>query len=57
VRVNDKDLVFVEEAKGRFAATSIQLGKPRDGGYAVEAGLSPGDRIVTKGSVYLKASL
>jgi cobalt-zinc-cadmium efflux system membrane fusion protein len=57
IRVNDKDVVFVEETRGRFTARPVLLGKPHESGYAVESGVSPGDRVVTKGSVYLKGSL
>jgi cobalt-zinc-cadmium efflux system membrane fusion protein len=57
VRMADKDYVFVEQAPGRFASTAVALGKRYEGGFAVNSGLRAGDRIVTQGSVYLKAAL
>lgn len=56
-RVGDKDFVFIEQAPGRFLSSPVGLGKRYDGGFAIGAGLKPGDRVVTKGSVYLKSSL
>lgn len=57
VRVNDQDFVFVEAAPGRFRSTLVELGKHHDGGFAIQKGLKPGDRVVTKGALYLKAAL
>ncbi len=57
VRRNGIDLIFVERAPGRFAAVPVELGKPIHGGFPVDKGAKAGDRIVTKGSVYLKAAL
>lgn len=56
-RMDEKDFVFIEESRGRFEAVPVQLGKRHNGGYAVRKGVSAGDRVVTQGSVYLKASL
>lgn len=57
VRVNDQDFVFIEVALGRFRSTLVEVGKHHDGGFAIAKGLKPGDRVVTKGAVYLKAAL
>jgi cobalt-zinc-cadmium efflux system membrane fusion protein len=57
VRVNDQDFVFIEVAPGRFRSTLVEVGKHHDGGFAIAKGLKPGDRVVTKGAVYLKAAL
>lgn len=57
VRLNGADLVFVEKAPGRFAAVPVTLGVVIRGGYAVAKGVQSGDRVVTQGSVYLKAAL
>ena len=57
VRIGDKDFVFVEEAPGRFLSSPVELGKRHDGGFAVTNGLKAGERIVSQGSVYLKAAL
>lgn len=57
VRAGDKDFVFIEQARGRFLSTPVQLGPLHEEGYAVVSGVKPGDRIVTQGAVYLKAAL
>jgi cobalt-zinc-cadmium efflux system membrane fusion protein len=57
VEDNGKDVVFVEQAPGKFLATHVELGKRHENGFAVAKGLKPGDRIVTQGAVYLKAAL
>jgi multidrug efflux pump subunit AcrA (membrane-fusion protein) len=57
VRVDDRDLVFVEQARGRFLPSAVELGKRHEGGFAIVKGLRSGDRVVTQGSVYLKAAL
>ncbi|MEP7363785.1 MAG: efflux RND transporter periplasmic adaptor subunit [Acidobacteriota bacterium] len=57
VRVNDQDFVFIELAPGRFRSTLVDVGKHHDGGFAIAKGLKTGDRVVTKGAVYLKAAL
>lgn len=57
VRSSDKDFVFVEQSAGRFLSTPVDLGKPFDGGFSVASGIKPGDRVVTKGAIYLKAAL
>jgi membrane fusion protein, heavy metal efflux system len=57
VRMGDKDFVFVEEARGRFRSTPVDLGRHFEQGYTVVNGVSAGKRIVTEGSIYLKAAL
>lgn len=57
VRIGDKDFVFVEQAPGRFLSTVVELGQPHQGGFAIAGGLKAGDRVVTQGSIYLKAAL
>jgi membrane fusion protein, heavy metal efflux system len=57
VRSGDKALVFVEQGPGRFLSSHVELGKRQDGGFSVAKGLKVGDRVVTRGSVYLKAAL
>jgi multidrug efflux pump subunit AcrA (membrane-fusion protein) len=47
VRTGRRDLVFVALSGGRFAPRPVQLGPPVDGGYVVDGGLDPGERIVT----------
>ncbi len=57
VRLNGSDLVFVEQGPGRFLPVRVELGKPVNNGFAVGKGLKAGDRVVTQGSIYLKAAL
>lgn len=57
VRFNGNDLVFMEQAPGRFAAMPVELGKPQKNGFPVLKGIKAGDRLVTQGTVYLKAAL
>jgi len=56
IRSSDKEFVFVEQSRGRFRSTPVELGKIHNGGFAVISGLKAGDRVVTKGSIYLKAA-
>jgi cobalt-zinc-cadmium efflux system membrane fusion protein len=57
VRIGDKDYVFLEEATGRFRSTPVSLGKRYQQGYTLLNGVAAGQRIVTQGSIYLKAAL
>lgn len=57
VRMNEQDYVFVELQPGHFQSVQVELGKRRDGGFVVLKGLKEGERVVTKGSVYLKSAL
>jgi len=57
VRIGDKALVFLEQGPGRFVSSPVELGKRQDGGFSIAKGLKAGDRVVTQGSVYLKAAL
>jgi cobalt-zinc-cadmium efflux system membrane fusion protein len=56
-RVNEKDVVFVRTADNTFAARSVTLGDRIDGRRVVVAGLSAGERVVTKGSFTLKSQM
>ncbi|MEZ5351328.1 MAG: efflux RND transporter periplasmic adaptor subunit [Bryobacteraceae bacterium] len=57
VRLAGQDYVFLEQAPGRFVLSKVELGKPYNGGFCLEKGLKTGQRVVTRGAVYLKASL
>jgi len=57
VRIGDKALVFLEQGSGRFISSPVELGRRQDGGFSIAKGLKTGDRVVTQGSVYLKAAL
>jgi cobalt-zinc-cadmium efflux system membrane fusion protein len=51
----DQHFVFVEEAPGKFERKSILLGSEHDGRVCVTDGLTPGQRVVTEGSLQLQA--
>jgi cobalt-zinc-cadmium efflux system membrane fusion protein len=57
VRIDDKDYVFIEQSPGKFALSVVELGRQHEGGFIVSKGLEPNVRIVTQGSIYLKAAL
>lgn len=57
VRKDGKDFVFVEMEPGKFRATPVELGGIYNGGFPITSGLKEGDRVVTKGAVYLQAAL
>ncbi|MEI9812185.1 MAG: hypothetical protein WDO18_05700 [Acidobacteriota bacterium] len=57
IRQNGTELVFVEQAAGRFRAVPVELGPPHQNGFPVMRGLKPGERVVTQGAIYLKAAL
>ena len=57
VRIGDKDHVFLEETRGHFLLREVELGKRHDAGFSVAGGLKEGDRVVTRGAVYLKGVL
>jgi len=57
IQLQGRDAVFVEQSHGRFAATPVQLGRRSGAGFVVKGGVTVGQRIVTAGSVYLKAGL
>jgi membrane fusion protein, heavy metal efflux system len=57
VRKDGKDFVFVEMEAGKFRASPVELGGAHEGGFPVTNGLKAGDRVVTKGAVYLQAAL
>jgi multidrug efflux pump subunit AcrA (membrane-fusion protein) len=47
--------VFIEESPGHYERKSILLGSEHDGRVCVTDGLSPGQRVVTEGSLQLQA--
>jgi membrane fusion protein, heavy metal efflux system len=47
--------VFVAAADDRFVRRSVTLGAHRDDAVVITTGLSPQDRVVTEGSILLKA--
>jgi len=50
----DAHVVFVEESPGRYRRAEVRVGTERDGVVPVEAGLQPGERVVTAGSLLLE---
>lgn len=55
VQGDGKNVVFVEEAPGRFRQTEVVVGKPSDGVLPVISGVKTGDRVVVDGAMLLKA--
>ncbi|MEX2222899.1 MAG: efflux RND transporter periplasmic adaptor subunit [Candidatus Rokuibacteriota bacterium] len=56
--LGDRQVVFlpVKDEEGKFVQRTVRLGEPvGEAGYAVLAGLSPGDVVVTEGSFFLRA--
>jgi hypothetical protein len=54
----DRQVVFipVKDEEGKFLQRTVKLGEPiGESGYAVLAGLSRRDRVVTEGSFFLRA--
>lgn len=45
----------VKDEEGKFIERQIRVGSPMGEGYAVLAGLQPGDLVVTEGSFFLRA--
>ena len=53
VREQDRDHVFVEEAKGQFRLTPVRLGAAVEGLRPVHEGLREGQRVVAEGAFHL----
>ena len=53
VREQDRDHVFVEEAKGQFRLTPVRLGPAVEGLRPVHEGLREGQRVVAEGAFHL----
>ncbi|CAN5663939.1 efflux RND transporter periplasmic adaptor subunit [soil metagenome] len=54
---NNESFVFIDRGKGNFVKRKIVLGQRIMDGYLVKSGLSVGERVVTSGSLTLKAEL
>jgi len=55
--VGDRHFVFVEDGKGRYTRTEVNRAGEVSGRVAVSAGLKPGQRVVTAGSLLLQQVL
>lgn len=55
--LGDRQVVYLpaKDDEGKFVQRSVKLGPPIGDGYAVLAGLSPGEVVVTEGSFFLRA--
>jgi RND family efflux transporter MFP subunit len=55
--LGDRHVVYLpaKDEEGKFLQRSVTLGPPVGDGYAVLAGLSPGEVVVTEGSFFLRA--
>ena len=54
---SDSSVAFIEEAPGKYRKQIVKTGKDEQGYTVIEAGLKPGDRIVTHGSMLLNNGL
>src|SRR5262249_59616821 len=52
--VGDRHFVFVDEGHGRYQRTEVSRAGEVDGHVAVRAGLAPGQRVWTGGSLLLR---
>lgn len=50
-----ENFVFLDLGGSRYQKQLITLGKKTEGGFVVDSGLSPGQRVVTQGAFNLKA--
>lgn len=55
-RIDDKPLVFVRRADGKFERRDVTLGSEAGGLIEVRSGLKDGDAVVGAGSFYLKTA-
>ena len=55
--LEDVSVVFVTEGNGRFAVREVELGQEEEGIVLVHHGVTPGERVVTRGSFLLKSEL
>lgn len=55
--IKDKPVAFVEKRPGTYEKRTVTLGSQDDPYVEVLAGLNEGERVVTKGSFYLKSVL
>lgn len=55
--LNGHSIVFVAEPNSKFKARAIETGARAGGSVAVLSGLSPGDKIVTRGAFLLKSEM
>ena len=56
-QINDKNYVFVAGSPNHFQIREVQISNPESDTVKVEAGLSKGEQIVTKGTFVLKSKL
>ncbi len=55
--LDGRQVVFVEEAPGRFRPHTVTLGREQAGGVEVRSGLRAGERVATAGSFLLKSAI
>lgn len=52
-----KSVVFVQEGDSKFQMRPVELGRTSGSSVVIEAGLEPGEKVVTQGSFLLKSEL
>ncbi len=53
IRTGERTLVFVDQGEGRYAPREVSLGARTAGGYAVQSGVSAGERVVVSANFLL----
>lgn len=56
-RVNDEPVAFVERKAGTYEMREVELGRELGDSVEVRSGIAAGERVVTRGSFYLKSTL
>jgi cobalt-zinc-cadmium efflux system membrane fusion protein len=57
VRDIDQTEVWVEQGEGQFERRRVEVGLQQQGRVQILKGLQPGERVVTRGGVYLTQAL
>jgi membrane fusion protein, heavy metal efflux system len=56
-RLDDHDVVFVEEAPGRLVPVRVRVSDAGAGRTVIDEGLEPGKRVVVRGAFLVKSEL
>lgn len=54
LEIDGKEFVYVEETQGKFVKRQVKVGTASGDQVRILEGLQPGERIVTKGAVFIK---
>src|SRR5215471_12570108 len=53
----ERHYVFIEQQPGEFTRREVQIGSEQDGRVVLQAGVAPGQRVVTEGCILLQQTL